>query len=546
MPHRHIAAVVVAVIVILPTAQAGIAPVLSDPTGDTRWMLADGTDVPDELEPLRDLLPPDVAGDSADLEGLRFGENGTHLVVELDLARLPPAPAECEGPLPGLRDWFNCRAVYAIEWTYLRQDGLWGPPLELTWLVGCAPNGVVCGDNVRLEVGGTMSRLAEWTGPADRSYVTFERIGPDVARFELHKALVQEEVLDEDGDVKPARLCAGDLFANFRVSSRFQARGEALANVVAEDARDTLDTGTHVVRSGSPGCPGPDSRPEPGNSSELQTVHEDYAGDVARSLAGKSGTPRYLEPVWEAAFERNGSAVDVRALRMGEDGEHLLIELELAELPPAPDACQAPAGTTVSRCRYRYDVNATFVRPSVPWGPNLHATWTVSCRPECREAAAVQVGDGPRWTNDSPALDFERISPNAGLWILDKAVFGATEIEDPDADTLGPAELCRGDAFTDVRFHAIGWEESGAVRYRDWDDTSLSRPREGIEVHPYEPYLVQTSSPGCSGVGHPGTPAAAGQTPDPMPALVMPVLVLVAISAAAGSAWAGRRRRGRP
>lgn len=498
------ARVVVAGLVILagvvPAAGSAVTPVLDDRTGDVHWELWDGTRLPEELEPIRDASPRDYQGNSADFQQLRIGENRSHIWLELELVELPPTPDECGGPLPPNRNVFSCEAVYEIAWTYLRGIDLWGPPIEILWRTWCRQS--VCKEHAEIWVAGILSTEAiSEISP----YVILQRKPPDTVGISFSKHLIQNDTERELGDRYAGTLCRGDLFANFRVETHFRAKGQSIANLVISDQRDTNESAVYRVRYDSPRCRATVPQPVPSDSNNrnstlaLTTIFEDPHQDVIWTYGGKTVAvqPSALDPVWDMVLERNGSAVDVHKIRVGVNGDSIYLDLVLAKLPPEPRECMAADHTDSPRCQYKYDLKWTYARPHLQSAPNVHASWTVTCEPSCRETAMVKVGDGPVWTTADAVLDFERPAPGIGRWTISKAVFLGEGRESRTGDSVGSFGSCVDGLFADFHFLVVGKEEFGANWYFDANDRSPSERTDPFGSHPHKAFPLQTSSAGC-------------------------------------------------
>lgn len=292
MARARAVLVLVAVgVLVVPGPAAGLTTVLEDPTGDVKWQLWDGTELPEAADPVREARRPDGTG--VDFEALRIGENRTHIIVEVDLAALPLTASECSGP-PFRRQTASCAYHYDIRWSYLRETDPWGPPVKLDWDILCFPNGRVCGELVEVEVGGFGGELDEDSDPVN---MTFRRVDPDVARVTFHKGLFRNatefDATQDTGDLAPARLCRGDVFANFRVATWAADRGVTLERTYFEDnrfwddgGRETYDTPAYVIQHDSPACP-EDDEPE---------------ASAATSPTTSSAVPGLLAPLALAAL----------------------------------------------------------------------------------------------------------------------------------------------------------------------------------------------------------------------------------------------------
>lgn len=508
--HRSLLLAVVALLVVVPTAQAGLSTVLEDAPGDVRWEVLGAVEGPAAAEPLRDAAFF-RNGTGADVETLRVGETATHILVEIDLVDLPPAP---EDPPPegcGPDVWPQCGFRHRVYWTFFREHDRWAQPMEAEWWMQCRPPSQGgCQESTDVFAPG----LSLDGYGLDTGLVRFERVPPDRGRWVIDKAAFQkpEELPDPDElGSEHARLCAGDALLNFRVRTSHSERWPAVPHHRFTDSRDTSDTGMYMVRDDSPGCP---EHTDPGVEEDEgpKPVVDDRPWDVRALLVDWLASPRPVRTAWNTAVDRNGSGADAVQVRVAENATHVLMELDLVGLPPPPGACSAPPGADgMPKCGYLASVYWTFYRRSgEPWAPEVNATWRVTCRPDCREEATVQVGDGSKWTtSDGPGpLSVERVPPHTVRWSINKHVFHR-EAEFTVSGEAGPSGggLCQGDAFADFRASTHGFEEFGINHYRDEVGDIRYLTFWGL---PFDSYLVQNDSPGCLSAGGSSSAATSG------------------------------------
>lgn len=212
-----------------------------------------------------------------------------------------------------------------------------------------------------------------------------------------------------------------------------------------------------------------------------ETVLNDKAWDYSWNVAGTAG-PVPAEPVRDAAFEWNGSAADIREVRVGENATHIWIELELGRMPPEPEECAGPPGARdAADCNYMHQVFWAFYSDSPPRGPQMWVSWNVGCTgPACNDTANFFL-EAAHTAGAHRGFDFDRVPPSTGRWTLHKKVMH----EDSDFPDGGPARLCEGDALLNFRADTLGFQPTTNT-YEDRRDTT----RTGLHV-------IQHDSPGC-------------------------------------------------
>lgn len=275
----------------------------------------------------------------------------------------------------------------------------------------------------------------------------------------------------------------------------------------------------------------------PGAQAGLLTVLEDSRGDVEWRVAYYSGAmPEVAEPLRDAVFERNGTEVDLEALRVGENATHIFVEVDLVDLPPEPGDCGPPA---FARCGYVYDIRWTFFAAEESVSGQVKVSWFLTCRPgRCMDVVSTSIyccmGDNP-----GPGGIFERVAPDVGRWNIPKWAFIPTDAVtnatvDPDDCSSGCPELarlCRGDAFYNFRFYAAGTDRSQGVpnTYVDRSDTADTAV-----------YTIQQDSPSC-----PRTATQASNVPtEGAGQASWPALIVAVATAFCAAAWWVAKRRG--
>lgn len=233
----------------------------------------------------------------------------------------------------------------------------------------------------------------------------------------------------------------------------------------------------------------------PTTQASLSTVLEDAEGDVRWEVLGLVGGPASAEPIRDALFLRNGTAADVQAIEIGENDTHVFVELDLKELPPAPDAGW-PEGCGPEpwpQCGFVYRLSWTYFRAHDAWAPEVRLEWWMECRSTaqggCSDSAGVRTPAGG-FSGHLGLVAFERLPPDRARWTIDKVVFQQDEEMPPGTEAgAEDARLCSGDAFLNVRFEVLNMERWPLVPYhyflddRDTADTGT--------------YHIQHDSPSC-------------------------------------------------
>lgn len=515
-------------------SQAAIAepaPVLTDPTGDASWTMVypspRGIPVPEQLEFLRSTRPQNYS--AVDVQALTFAENDTHVILDLDLVDLPPRAIECSVLPPLHSDIGDCGFWYNIEFDYVRRNDAFAPRVHFDLDVDCNYG---CTEQADATVSTGSLLLDARVCAADPEHpfcanyanaddiakpypMTYERVEPDTLRFSLNKRWIRhhDQLFDRSlcdgqcgGDdliVKPASTCAGDAFVNFHVDVQASDRGEVWADFWYRDVQDTADSTPWIVQYDSPSCP---------------TAHDAASGadvkdawwDWLWGYAGREPAIRPLDPARDAAFPRNGSAIDVRHVRIEETERAVVFEMELSEMPPVAEECASREGTNEPYCAYRYDVNASYLRWTDAWGPQVRVTWRIGCEPTCQEVAGMRIGDGPVHSGDGDLLTFDRVEPATARWTVDKAAFQRTDPDVAGEGFAGPSGPCAGDVFADVRFQTRAIEEAGANYYFDVDNavnsSQAGEPRFDEPTRTWHGTVLRHDSAGCPPNGDvPGT-----------------------------------------
>lgn len=490
--------VALALLVVLPTAQASLTTVLRDPTGDrdVAWSHAGELAGTGPLRPIRDAAF-ERNGTAVDVREIRVGEDASRVFLEVELVDLPPDPAECRGGPEGVVEdavGERCAYSYVVRWVYYRRADPWGPMVEARWMLGC-PSECVDRASVRVGDGPTWS--------ADGERVDFERRAPDVARWTIDKVVFREGFDGDDeggGDHPEPGPCAGDAFFDFR----FESRGdeEYGLNHYKDRRWQAADPAAfYLLQVGDEACT--DAEPEPGE--RVDPLVRDPSGDVAWAIhvwPGVDGPPA-AEPVRDAVFPRNGTAADGRAVDVRENRTHLFFELVLEELPPPPSECEPPPGAQqAARCRWYFTVTWSLFLEAGPSAPEGHIGLLGSCRGGCGEHLSFRFSDLRHGKALPDLLELDRVPPDTYRWTVDKRLMQRHPYGS-DGE-LRPAVLCRGDALLDIRFDSSVFDEYVLNRYDDARDTHEA----GI-------HLIEHDSPGCPTAGPSGPtvehdPASSG------------------------------------
>lgn len=232
----------------------GLKTVLSDRTNDTASdTLGRRLAMPQHVKQTTDAVRPNPA-DAADARAIRVGETKEAVVVEFDVTDRPRVAApECPaGGVPA--DRTRCSFHHQVEWVYYRPTDPWGPRVQVMWNLTCKET---CDDHALVRVGDQV-RFTDAS-----PWLDFEEVSETTGRWRIAKRAFQKhtEMFPGDaGEPAPARMCAGDVLANFRFTTRSRVRME---NDVYFDSFHTppgarvpsFETGSYRVQDDGPRCP---------------------------------------------------------------------------------------------------------------------------------------------------------------------------------------------------------------------------------------------------------------------------------------------------